>query len=119
MKVRIDMEERDGKQANTNTQDPVVSMIDPEFLEKLEFIGRSIRKSVKPFGGIQIIMTGDFFQLPPVNKTNAATRYAFDAKCWHDIAEEKINLTQVFRQKDPGTKPLRGSSPLHKIGFCG
>lgn len=80
-----------------------ISMVDPKFLDKLEYIARTLRRSDKPFGGMQIIMTGDFFQLPPVVARGTSTRYAFDANCWDSIAEEKINLTQVFRQKDPGT----------------
>ena len=85
-------------------------MVDPDFLDKLNQLGQIIRKSPKPFGGIQVIMTGDFFQLPPVNKSNSATRYAFDAKCWNDLVQESICLTQVFRQKDPGgyQSPLYG-----------
>lgn len=79
-----------------------VSMVNPDLLDKLEAMGRSLRRSVKPFGGIQVIMTGDFFQLPPVVRGGQSSRYAFDAKCWDQIAQEKINLTQVFRQKDPG-----------------
>lgn len=77
-----------------------ISMVDPDFLDKLNQLGQIIRKSPKPFGGIQVIMTGDFFQLPPVNKSNTATRYAFDAKCWGELVQESICLTQVFRQKD-------------------
>ena len=45
-----------------------VSMLTPELFEKLDFIGRKVRKIDLPFGGIQIILSGDFFQLPPVNK---------------------------------------------------
>lgn len=85
-------------------------MVDPNFLDKLEYVARTVRKSAKPFGGIQVIMTGDFFQLPPVVKNGERTRYAFDAACWNDIAETKINLTQVFRQKDPGAESLSPSS---------
>lgn len=79
-----------------------VSMIGPELLDKLEEIARVLRKSAKPFGGMQIIMTGDFFQLPPVSKSNTMTKYAFDARCWADLFgdDNQVKLTQVFRQKD-------------------
>lgn len=80
----------------------IVSMVDPDFLDKLDQCGQLLRKSPKPFGGIQVVMTGDFFQLPPVNKFSKATRYAFDATCWDTLVEDKVCLTQVFRQKDPG-----------------
>lgn len=79
-----------------------VSMIAPELLDKLEQVARILRKSPKPFGGLQIVMTGDFFQLPPVSKGNVTTKYAFDANCWASLfgEESQVKLTQVFRQKD-------------------
>lgn len=43
-----------------------VSMIDPVLFTKLSVIGKMIRGNNKPFGGIQLIVSGDFFQLPPV-----------------------------------------------------
>ena len=41
-------------------------MLSDELFNKLEEIGRIIKQSTKPFGGIQIVMSGDFYQLPPV-----------------------------------------------------
>lgn len=75
-----------------------VSMIDPKLFEKLECVARHIRQSVKPFGGIQIIMSGDFFQLPPVSQ--GATSFVFESPTWSQVIEQKFNLTQVFRQRD-------------------
>ena len=77
-----------------------VSMVDPALLDKLEEVARLIRKKPdKPFGGIQLVITGDFFQLPPVNPGGIVT-FAFDAQCWNRVVQHKVNLTQVFRQKD-------------------
>lgn len=83
-----------------------ISMVDPGLLDDLECIARSLRKkSDRPFGGIQLIITGDFFQLPPVLKTDKAKRsgksFAFQAECWDRVVTHKVNLTKVFRQKDP------------------
>lgn len=51
----------------------------------------------------QIIVTGDFFQLPPVTKGSASVKFAFEAEEWAAIiGKNMFNLTQVFRQKDPG-----------------
>ncbi|CAI5480985.1 unnamed protein product [Closterium sp. Yama58-4] len=76
-----------------------ISMIDAQFFDNLEFIARKIRKSSKPFGGIQLLVTGDFFQLPPVNpQSNVA--YAFEAKCWNDCFDLQMELKHVFRQSD-------------------
>ncbi|SPO25681.1 related to PIF1 - DNA helicase involved in mitochondrial DNA repair and telomere length control [Ustilago trichophora] len=77
-----------------------ISMVDPALLDKLEEVARLIRKKQdKPFGGIQLVITGDFFQLPPVNPGGSVT-FAFDAQCWNKVVQHKVNLTQVFRQKD-------------------
>ncbi len=45
-----------------------VSMLDPKFFVALETMGRLIRKDSRPFGGLQIVIVADFFQLPPVIK---------------------------------------------------
>ncbi|KAL5512888.1 PIF1 [Sanghuangporus vaninii] len=77
-----------------------VSMVDGDLFDKLSRIGGMIRKRSKPFGEIQIIVTGDFFQLPPVMKGNDS-KFAFEAQTWNEtIGEHTYNLTKVFRQKD-------------------
>lgn len=74
-------------------------MVDADLFDKLEYIARDIRQSTKPFGGIQIIVTGDFFQLPPVNP-NQASKFAFEAKSWPLAITQTVMLSKVFRQKD-------------------
>ncbi|WWC93163.1 uncharacterized protein L201_008131 [Kwoniella dendrophila CBS 6074] len=80
-----------------------ISMIDATLFDKLEFIGRKVRKSEKPFGGLQIILSGDFFQLPPVTKGSVHNcSFAFDAMSWNKVIpwENMTSLTRVFRQKE-------------------
>lgn len=79
-----------------------VSMVDGDFFDKLETIARHIRNNGRPFGGIQLVITGDFFQLPPVPDYNRAAKFAFDASTWSNTIKHTIALHQVFRQKDPG-----------------
>ena len=82
-----------------------ISMVDGDLFDKLEGIARSIRNNGRPFGGIQLVITGDFFQLPPVpdqdNKSRGA-KFAFEATTWSTAIHHTIGLTEVFRQKDPG-----------------
>ncbi|KAJ3491838.1 hypothetical protein NLI96_g410 [Meripilus lineatus] len=79
-----------------------VSMIDGDLFDKLARVGSIIRKNVEPFGGIQLIVTGDFFQLPPVTKgPSGQVKFAFEAQSWLQAVKKTFNLTQVFRQKDP------------------
>ncbi|OJD28986.1 mitochondrial dna helicase [Diplodia corticola] len=77
-----------------------VSMIDARLFDKLERIAREVRRNELPFGGIQLVVAGDFFQLPPVAKGQEA-QFAFEAKSWARTIEHTIGLTHVFRQKDP------------------
>jgi ATP-dependent DNA helicase PIF1 len=76
-------------------------MVDGDLFDKYCQIGQSIRKNPKkPFGGIQVIVTGDFFQLPPVTKNGATPKFCFSAATWAETISEQVNLTKVFRQKD-------------------
>ena len=79
-----------------------VSMVDGELFDKLSQIGRIIRNNGRPWGGIQLIITGDFFQLPPVPDGGKESKFAFDAATWSMSIDHTIGLTEVFRQRDPG-----------------
>jgi len=76
-----------------------ISMLSPVLFDKLEKLGRVIRKNSKPFGGIQLLLAGDFFQLPVVGEIDL---FCFDAESWDDcISQENIiNLVENFRQDD-------------------
>jgi ATP-dependent DNA helicase PIF1 len=78
-----------------------VSMMTPELFEKLDEVGRKIRRNeVLPFGGIQIILVGDFFQLPPVSK-GEDTHFVFESPLWKKLGLVTHELTEIVRQKDP------------------
>ena len=82
-----------------------ISMVDGELFDKLEGIARAMRNNGRPFGGIQLVITGDFFQLPPVpdfGNKGRDVKFAFDAGTWSTSIHHTIGLTEVFRQKDPG-----------------
>lgn len=78
-----------------------ISMVDGDLFDKLEAIARQIRNNGRPFGGIQLVITGDFFQLPPVPDSGKVAKFAFDAATWSTSIEFTIGLHHVFRQKDP------------------
>ncbi|KIJ07606.1 hypothetical protein PAXINDRAFT_158369 [Paxillus involutus ATCC 200175] len=87
-----------------------VSMLDGRLFDKLEAIARYIRNTERPFGGIQLILSGDFFQLPPVPDQDSTSRieatFAFQAKTWRQCVDHMAILTKVFRQKDNSGLPL-------------
>lgn len=80
-----------------------ISMVDGDLFDKLSQIGRIIRNNGRPWGGIQLVITGDFFQLPPVpDRDSRDAKFAFEAATWNTSIDHTIGLTEVFRQKDPG-----------------
>ena len=79
-----------------------VSMMSSRMFELLNKLGQTIRVNKKPFGGIQIIFSGDFFQLPPVKETI----FCFESFEFNNCFDKIINLTKVYRQTDPVYKKL-------------
>jgi len=78
-----------------------VSMMTPDLFDKLDVIGRSILRTDKPFGGIQIIAVGDMYQLPPVNKENNGSFFVFESQTWKDVMKDAVVLQKIHRQSDP------------------
>jgi ATP-dependent DNA helicase PIF1 len=82
-----------------------VSMMSKKIFEMLDLIGKTIKKSNKPFGGIQLIFSGDFYQLPPVgNKDEPETgQFCFESEVWLKTfsTANHIQLIKIFRQTDP------------------
>ncbi|KAJ4455383.1 putative ATP-dependent DNA helicase PIF1 [Paratrimastix pyriformis] len=84
-----------------------ISMLDGDLFDKLEQVAREVRGSDLPFGGIQLVLCGDFFQLPPVTTTlelsggGAAKKYCFEAASWARCVPFVVELTRVYRQADP------------------
>uniref|UniRef100_A0A8D2IZL3 ATP-dependent DNA helicase PIF1 n=1 Tax=Varanus komodoensis TaxID=61221 RepID=A0A8D2IZL3_VARKO len=77
-----------------------ISMVEGDFFDKLEAVAREVRKCEDPFGGIQLIICGDFLQLPPVSKAAEQPKFCFQAKCWRKCIHLNMELTQVRRQTD-------------------
>ena len=78
-----------------------ISMLHDFRLNMVEEICRTIRQNDKPFGGIQVILCGDFFQLPPINRNGSRTGgFAIHSEAWQ-IADFTIcYLEENYRQKD-------------------
>ena len=93
-----------------------VSMMTADIFEKLDFVGRSIRKNMKPFGGIQVILVGDFFQLPPVNKDSIPQKFVFESTSWNDVIHQVIPLTKIQRQSDPVFHKILSEAREGKLG---
>jgi ATP-dependent DNA helicase PIF1 len=80
-----------------------ISMVDGELFESLESIAREIRDKDEVWGGIQLVVCGDFFQLPPIPdpRNLSGKEFAFEADCWNASFNMQFELTKIFRQSDP------------------
>lgn len=81
-----------------------VSMLSAKLFETLNAIGKAVRRNTRPFGGIQLIFSGDFFQLPPIGDSNDpdSQQFCFESEEWNKIFPSncQIQLVRIFRQKD-------------------
>ncbi len=80
-----------------------VSMMSKKLFELLSLIAQRIRRKPNvPFGGIQVIFSGDFYQLPPVGNLEFpdTIAFCFESKEWRRTFGACIQLTKIFRQKD-------------------
>jgi ATP-dependent DNA helicase PIF1 len=85
-----------------------VSMLSAQALDNFDAVARILRGSPLPFGGLRVVLVGDFFQLAPVpQKVNGRElkdcnyQYAFQSRVWTGAGVRNFVLTQVHRQTDP------------------
>lgn len=77
-----------------------ISMLDGKILNSVDKILRTIRESEEPFGGIQVVCIGDFFQLPPVTRQGDIMTYAFMSESWLALRPLICYLSEQHRQED-------------------
>jgi ATP-dependent DNA helicase PIF1 len=83
-----------------------VSMMSARMFDILNTVGKRVRKSSQPFGGLQLIFVGDFFQLPPVAKKDGIEegddKFCFESENWIETfsMDNHIVLNTMFRQDD-------------------
>ena len=82
-----------------------ISMMSCYVFDILEELSRIIRKDNRPFGGLQVIFTGDMFQLPPIGDLDIpqSCKFCFESERWNTVFEPEnhIELTHIYRQSDP------------------
>jgi ATP-dependent DNA helicase PIF1 len=81
-----------------------VSMLDAATLESVDKVLRTLRRrplmQEQPFGGLQVVFVGDFFQLPPVSKRGEQQRFAFESSAWKEANPVVCYLSEQHRQDD-------------------
>jgi len=87
------------KQTKTLAIDEI-SMISADVFEILDKVFRAVRENDKPMGGMQIILFGDFLQLPPISRDSYNSNFCFSSGAWEGLNLQTFILQQVFRQDD-------------------
>lgn len=77
-----------------------VSMVSPEMFSAMDLILRGFKGNDMPFGGVQVVISGDFFQLPPVSKTPKEKRFSWQSASWKALELQTCYLEDKFRQDD-------------------
>ncbi len=87
-----------------------VSMVRADTLDAINVILQSVRRDMRPFGGLQVLFIGDLYQLPPVVKDTEWTIlrdhyssvFFFNAKVLRDNPLVMLELNKIYRQQDEG-----------------
>ena len=79
-----------------------ISMLHGRQLDLVNRVIRSFKESEEPFGGIQLVLCGDFFQLPPIGEAQESSRdkFSFMSSSWLEANLSICYLTEQFRQSD-------------------
>jgi ATP-dependent DNA helicase PIF1 len=97
--LRANTYKRDHKTINTQVLlIDEVSMVSCDVFEYIDLFMRSRKRSTIPFGGLKIVMFGDFLQLPPI--TSQKQKFIFQSKLWSDINVYRYTLTSSHRHGD-------------------
>jgi hypothetical protein len=77
-----------------------ISMLDAVVLDMVDQILVTVRQNTQPFGGVQMIFVGDFFQLPPIPEPGSQARFAFESRAWARANPIVCYLSEQHRQED-------------------
>lgn len=89
-----------------------VSMLTGLLLNKLNYIAMELRKNqYSPFGGIQVVLLGDFYQLPPVQSED----FVFESGVFKEYIEHIIDLDKIIRQSDTTFQNILNNIRVNKL----
>jgi len=77
-----------------------ISMVSPEIFTSIDKILQAFKSNTLPFGGVQTILSGDFFQLPPISRVPSDKHFAWQSPSWKALNLKTCYLEEKFRQDD-------------------
>ena len=95
-----------------------VSMMSKKMFDMIDAIARLARgKKDLPFGGIQLVLSGDFYQLPPIGEQydENSTAFCFESEKWNECITKIVQLTTIYRQRDALYKKILNQIRIGKV----
>lgn len=93
-----------------------ISMVSAVLFDNLSIVAQNIRGSAEPFGGMRIIMFGDFLQLSPISKNGVKAKKVFMGNAWKAMKPKCFTLTDIIRQSDAKFRSILSAI---RLGRCG
>ncbi|MFP4537799.1 MAG: ATP-dependent RecD-like DNA helicase [Dichotomicrobium sp.] len=106
-----------------------ISMLGPEVLDAVDMVCRHVRGSPAPFGGLQVVLVGDFFQIPPVTRKDEVAPgglgldapedgplFAHGSQAWRELDPTVCYLHEQYRQSDGGFLELLSAIRADAVG---
>lgn len=78
-----------------------ISMLSADYFDLVDSLCRAFRQSPLPMGGMQVVLCGDFFQLPPVARAGGDSRWVFESDAWRELSLKVCYLEEQHRHRDP------------------
>ncbi|MDA1335031.1 MAG: AAA family ATPase [bacterium] len=85
-----------------------VSMLSPQLFDSVDRICQSMKQDIQPFGGMQIVLSGDFFQLPPISRGRSDVRFINSSNAWQETDIRVCYLTDQYRHDDNTLEGILG-----------
>lgn len=92
-----------------------VSMLSATLFDNLSKVAQAIRKNDEPFGGIRVLLFGDFLQLPPVSRNRNRIQRIFESNSWKELDIMTMELRTIMRQRDREFAHILDSM---RLGIC-
>lgn len=93
-----------------------ISMLHAHRLDMVDAVCRTLKKNHLPFGGLQVVMSGDFFQLPPISPGNDEAEFVYKANVWPEMDIRVCYLEEQHRQNDQALVKILNSLRQNKVG---
>ena len=83
-----------------------VSMLHGKRLDMVNEVAKLLRRSDKPFGGLQVVLVGDLFQLPPISRSGETIDFVHLSPSWAELNPKICYLSEQHRQVNDGLLDL-------------